>query len=582
MQLKKVQINGFGKLENVKLELKDGLNLILGENESGKSTLTEFIKGIFYGVNRNKAGKDFSDFEKYKPWQKGNFSGKLSYNLDGQEYTVYREFTRNHAEIYDKMGADISNDFNKDKSRGAEIGVAHLGMDEDTFDNSVFVRQKDIKVNELSQNTMIQKLTNIVQTGEEEVSYENTIKKLEKKLLDEIGTERTQNKPKNIVKREIANLELTKSKLQHNRVKQEEIESKIKQVQDSKKKNEKELKDAIAIFNIKNKYEQIIQEEKTKFDLEKKVNETQKDKNKKEKRKKIIIDSILISLGAFVLAITGILIDEIALAIFGVITGVVALILNAKFTYKEEILVEPENFDVISEESRKKANKELATLEEKGIKKSLTEKSISELKTIIANGEKEKNNLTLEEHKLKIEEEALNENLTTLSEVEEELVYQKAKQDELLKEEETIQLAIEKLKEAYEELKEEIIPDIEKDIRYTISKTTNGKYTNVKYNDYDGLIIENEFGQMVTVDKLSVGTIDQMYLGFRLAIADKYHNIPILFDEAFVFCDDERLKNILKTLSEIAENRQIILLSCSNREKILLDEMKIQFNYIKI
>ena len=175
MQLKKVQINGFGKLENVKLELKDGLNLILGENESGKSTLTEFIKGIFYGVNRNKAGKDFSDFEKYKPWQKGNFSGKLSYNLDGQEYTVYREFTRNHAEIYDKMGADISNDFNKDKSRGAEIGVAHLGMDEDTFDNSVFVRQKDIKVNELSQNTMIQKLTNIVQTGEEEVSYENTI-----------------------------------------------------------------------------------------------------------------------------------------------------------------------------------------------------------------------------------------------------------------------------------------------------------------------------------------------------------------------------------------------------------------------
>lgn len=582
MQLKNVQINGFGKLENVKLELKDGLNLILGENESGKSTLTEFIKGIFYGVNRNKAGKDFSDFEKYKPWQKGNFSGKLSYNLDGQEYTVYREFTRNHAEIYDKMGSDISNDFNKDKSRGAEIGVAHLGMDEDTFDNSVFVRQKDIKVNELSQNTMIQKLTNIVQTGEEEVSYENTIKKLEKKLLDEIGTERTQNKPKNIVKREIANLELTKSKLQHNRVKQEEIESKIKQVQDSKKKNEKELKDAIAIFNIKNKYEQIIQEEKTKFDLEKKVNETQKEKNKKEKRKKIIIDSILISLGAFVLAIAGILIDEIALAIFGVITGVVALILNAKFTYKEEILVEPENFDVISEESRKKANKELATLEEKGIKKSLTEKSISELKTIIANGEKEKNNLTLEEHKLKIEEEALNENLTTLSEVEEELFFQKAKQDELLKEEETIQLAIEKLKEAYEELKEEIIPDIEKDIRYTISKTTNGKYTNVKYNDYDGLVIENEFGQMVTVDKLSVGTIDQMYLGFRLAIADKYHNIPILFDEAFVFCDDERLKNILKTLSEIAENRQIIILSCSNREKILLDEMKIQFNYIKI
>ena len=79
-----------------------------------------------------------------------------------------------------------------------------------------------------------------------------------------------------------------------------------------------------------------------------------------------------------------------------------------------------------------------------------------------------------------------------------------------------------------------------------------------------------------------MGTIDQMYLGFRLAIADKYHKIPLIFDEAFVFCDDTRLSNILKTLSEIAEDRQIIILSCSRREKSILEELKVEFNYLEI
>ena len=203
MQLKNLQINGFGKLEDININLKNGLNLIIGENESGKSTFTEFIKGIFYGVSRNKNGKDYSDYEKFKPWNDKNFSGKLVYALNDEEYVVYRDFNRNNTKIYDKNGIEITSEFNKDKSRGAEVGIAHLQMDEETFDNSVFIKQKEIKVNELSQNTMIQKLTNIIQSGEEDVSYETTIKKLEKILLDEVGTDRTQNKPKNILKREL-------------------------------------------------------------------------------------------------------------------------------------------------------------------------------------------------------------------------------------------------------------------------------------------------------------------------------------------------------------------------------------------
>lgn len=580
MLLKNIQINGFGKLEDVNIDLKNGLNLVVGDNESGKSTLMEFIKGIFYGVNKNKNGKDYSDFERFKPWNETTFSGKMTYNMGDEEFIVYRDFNRNNTKVYDKMGIDITNEFDKDKSRGATVGLAHLGMDEDTFDNSVFVRQKEIKVNELSQNTMIQKLTNIIQSGEEDVSYQTTIKKLEKILMEEVGTDRTQNKPKNVLKREIAELEIVKSQLLSNRAKHEDIDKKLKTLAEKQKQNDKILEGAIKVFDIKNKYEKIIQEQKSQFDIEVKLKEEQKEKLKKETKKKKIIDTLLIAIATIILSIAFIFTNEIVLAILVLIIGIVSLIVNLKVSYTEEIFVEPDNFDIITEEARKKQNKELEALEKEGVKKSIIEKNITELKTLIETSENEKNNYLLEQHKLEIEDETLVENLTNLSEIEEALSHKNDKLNEVLKKEETINFTISKFKESYTELKDEVIPDIEKDIKYTISKTTNGKYTKVKYNDYDGLVIENQLGQLINVDKLSAGTIDQMYLGFRMAIADKYNNIPIIFDEAFVFCDEERLENILKTLSEMSEERQIIILSCSLREQKILENLNINFNKI--
>jgi len=582
MLIKNLQINGFGKLEDINVNLKKGINLIVGNNESGKSTFSEFIKGIFYGISRNKNGKDYSDYEKFKPWNDTNFSGKLVYTIDNEEYVVYRDFNRNNTKVYDKNGVEITSEFNKDKARGAEVGIEHLGMDEDTFENSVFVKQNAIKVNEASQTSMLQKLTNIIQSGEEDVSYQSTIKKLEKILLEEVGTDRTQNKPKNILKREIAELDSQKNILINNREKHEKIEQSLKEMQEKIKVNNNKLDSAIKVFNIKNKYEKIIQEQKAEFDISLKIKKEQRIKAKKETDKKKIIDTLLIAISTVILSVAFIYTNEVVLAILAILIGILSVILNLKFSYKEEIEVESDNFDVVSEESRKKEAKELLNLEKDGVKKSITEKKISELKAIIEELEKEKTNNALEEHKLKIEDEVLNENLSSLREIEEDLIYKKENLEQVLEKEEIINFAITKLKESYEELKEEVIPDIEKDIKYAISKTTNSKYTKIKYNDYDGLIAENELGQYIPIDKLSLGTIDQMYLGFRLAIADKYNNVPIVFDEAFVFCDEDRLKNILKTLSEMAEERQIIILSCSEREQRILKELNVEFNKITI
>lgn len=77
MRIDKIKINEYGVIKNKEIELKDGINIIHGKNESGKSTLLSYINNILYGISKNKDGKDISDYEKYKPWMKEEFSRKI-------------------------------------------------------------------------------------------------------------------------------------------------------------------------------------------------------------------------------------------------------------------------------------------------------------------------------------------------------------------------------------------------------------------------------------------------------------------------------------------------------------------------
>ena len=89
MKIENLKINSYGKLENEEINLTDNINIIYGKNESGKSTILRFITNMFYGASKNKKGKNISDYEKFKPWNRLDFSGKLKYKLDnGKTYEV--------------------------------------------------------------------------------------------------------------------------------------------------------------------------------------------------------------------------------------------------------------------------------------------------------------------------------------------------------------------------------------------------------------------------------------------------------------------------------------------------------------
>lgn len=97
-------------------------------------------------------------------------------------------------------------------------------------------------------------------------------------------------------------------------------------------------------------------------------------------------------------------------------------------------------------------------------------------------------------------------------------------------------------------MKNNITPKFTENLSYNISKISKGKYNKVTINDEKGLIVENEYGEYIPAELLSVGTIDQLYLSLRLSMIDDMTNetMPIILDEAFAYYDDDRLENILK------------------------------------
>ena len=207
MKIKNIKVNGYGNIENKDINLEEGINIIHGANESGKSTLLNYIISIFYGISRNKDGKALSDYEKYKPWNSNEFSGRISYKLEnGEKYEIFRDFNKKNPKIYNDKLEDISDRFETDKKDGSKFFVEQMGIDKQTYLSTVVSTQEEVRLDEKNQNMLIQKIANLAGTGEDNVSYKKALIKLQEKIRDEIGTNKTSQKPINIIEKEIVEI----------------------------------------------------------------------------------------------------------------------------------------------------------------------------------------------------------------------------------------------------------------------------------------------------------------------------------------------------------------------------------------
>ena len=215
MQIKNIKINNYGKIKNKDISFSNNINVIYGENEAGKSTLMHFIINSLYGISKNKKGKEYSDFEKYKPWSGEDFSGKISYELDNnKKYEIFRDFKKKNPKIFNENMEDITKDFSVNKTSGSEFFYEQTKVDEELFLSTLVVNQQEIKLQKQEQNVLIQKIANLVGTGEDNVSFKRAIDRLNRRQLDEVGTQKSREKPINIVSKNIENLEKERTEIE--------------------------------------------------------------------------------------------------------------------------------------------------------------------------------------------------------------------------------------------------------------------------------------------------------------------------------------------------------------------------------
>ncbi|SMB90288.1 Uncharacterized protein YhaN [Desulfonispora thiosulfatigenes DSM 11270] len=179
MLLKKLKINSFGKLKDLEIEFSKGLNVIYGKNEAGKSTMQAFIKAMLYGMNSRKQDIRENDRKRYEPLNGDKASGELYYlDRDNNEYLIRKTF--GSSKSYDRKEVINAITGKKvDQINADAPGVELLGIGEEAFERSLFIRQLGSEVSRDKKDELMNKLTNLHQSGDENVSYWTALNMLE-------------------------------------------------------------------------------------------------------------------------------------------------------------------------------------------------------------------------------------------------------------------------------------------------------------------------------------------------------------------------------------------------------------------
>lgn len=113
---------------------------------------------------------------------------------------------------------------------------------------------------------------------------------------------------------------------------------------------------------------------------------------------------------------------------------------------------------------------------------------------------------------------------------------------------------------------------LNKKASHILEQITQGRYTKLLVDEQLNMTLFED-GRRIPIDRVSCGTIEQVYFALRMAAAEMLCEdpLPIIFDDAFAFYDEKRLKSTLKWLSE--QQRQVIIFTCQKREQEILSRI---------
>ena len=584
MYLTKLLMRDFGKFHNAELNLKQGINVVSGGEDSGKSTVARFISSILYGVRRNPQDKEKGgEYETLRPAKSSGFSGTGYCRKDGKSYLIDRTFLAGSAKtsVLDiASGREVTL-----KEQDTLVGTL-VDMDKNTYADTYIISEQNTDETRDTGEEIVSFLMNKLETGNGSIDKHKALAYLEK--------EKAKNDPRPLIRR-LDNLNeqieayddvdaglIANKKAMRQLTDDFAIEAeRRKRVSRQMVENEDGTVTYQADEELDEKIDRLTEAEKT-FGAMEKAEDTERDSDEEaeggEKKKKKLTDNIFIILltGCFDIAVIALLVRLIGLEsavqkLFIVFTGILVVI-TMLLGFRDKGYFTSEEEKPPSEEEFNRVLKELE--EEKNSREEL------EFDMTFAREFQEKKEQLKEEEKDLLERKQKRDKLLK----EQSQVFKK--KSELEAEVSAIQLAITTIEALSRKYQEQAAKTFLPHLSEYVAPLTGNDYAAIVFDQKDGLSVEGYTGRM-PIAHLPEETARRVYLAMRLSMA-KYaegEQLPLVIDDVAEFETVEEASIFVQVLRDMGREQIVVLTkdgTCETCLRKALEAMQVSANYVAL
>lgn len=611
MRLLELHIDGFGKFHDRTISFNDGINIIYGKNEAGKSTLHTFIRGMLFGIERGRGRAAKNDlYTKYEPWENsGTYEGWLRLEKDGTIYRIERRFRKENKSL------KIINETKGLEEEATPAFVSSLldGLTETMYNNTISIGQ----LKSATEDGMVTELKNYIAnmntTGNISLNItkataflRNQKRSLEAGLIPEASREFTS------LLAEIRNVEaeIAGPEYENQLAAYQNMRTQVKGLIDNTQTQKKDLDEKLA--NGKkvlsdNGFTDRASVDAMSSDAERlysEYNTLNGECNKKSRKVLSGLTAVLgvaglgaaVTLGYFNL--TAYLPVCGAAATAAVIFFIISLFIRQKDKEYQRLfdntsselgalLARHLGDSAVSEDAmnafRARMGEfsklcDMVTQSEAEIRKFLEDLSNLQTKQAGCSEMIEKQQRTQWELEKKLE------HLSNCKNKAKALKRTLAENDRIHDEIVAIDLAHETMADLSSSIRDSFGLYLNKEASQYITGITGGIYDSMSIDENLNVFL-NTKAKLVPLENVSSGTMDQVYLALRLAAAKLLQGsgsgFPLIFDDSFTQYDDERLKTALEWLAS-AYGGQIIIFTCHRREAQMLRARQVEFQLIEM
>ena len=611
MRLLELHIDGFGKFHDRTISFNDGINIIYGKNEAGKSTLHTFIRGMLFGIERGRGRAAKNDlYTKYEPWENsGTYEGWLRLEKDGTIYRIERRFRKENKSL------KIINETKGLEEEATPAFVSSLldGLTETMYNNTISIGQ----LKSATEDGMVTELKNYIAnmntTGNISLNItkataflRNQKRSLEAGLIPEASREFTSLLAEiRSVEAEIAGPEYENQLAAYQNMRTQ-VKGLIDNTQTQKKDLDEKLANGKKVLSD-NGFTDRASVDAMSSDAERLYSEYNTLNGECNKKSRKVLSGLTAVLGIAGLGaaaalgyfnLTAYLPVCGAAAAAAVIFFIISLFIRQKDkkyhrmfnnTSSElgALLARHLGDSAVSEDAmnafRARMGEfsklcDMVAQSEAEIRKFLEDLSNLQTKQAGCSEMIEKQQRTQWELEKKLE------HLSNCKNKAKALKRTLAENDRIHDEIVAIDLAHETMADLSSSIRDSFGLFLNKEASQYITGITGGIYDSMSIDENLNVFL-NTKTKLVPLENVSSGTMDQVYLALRLAAAKLLQGsgsgFPLIFDDSFTQYDDERLKTALEWLAS-AYGGQIIIFTCHRREAQMLRARQVEFQLIEM